>query len=324
MIGVTPHQPTISKVELVLNDIFKLSRAFGTFPINSKYSGICKVNLLKSIFIYLPLTLIAVILVCWVVNQQYKLLALKIMDMVYTISPVIFYWVHLAWMIKNMALLKEVFNELKDIEYHLWNNGVRWCYKYSWYTKYLLLVGIFFSDMTWVIINEKYQSFINIVGTNVMYYAVITVMNQYTTLIQLLQTLLRSARSIEESKTVIKLADKLSALCQSVNMLYEPHIFLYIVVIFVVSLFAIYMTILLKESLPEIIVWALLLMFPLVQIVISVGNFSHEVKKTNLVLYGRLLDNLDDEILQFHLVAKRDIVFTAAGFFTLETALICT
>ncbi|CAH1404145.1 unnamed protein product [Nezara viridula] len=49
-----------------------------------------------------------------------------------------------------------------------------------------------------------------------------------------------------------------------------------------------------------------------------------KVKKTNKMLYRRLLNNLDDEILQFHLVAKRDIVFTANGFFILESTLICT
>ncbi|CAH1408130.1 unnamed protein product [Nezara viridula] len=61
---------------------------------------------------------------------------------------------------------------------------------------------------------------------------------------------------------------------------------------------------------------------PLEELFVDVGELC--IKKTNRMLYRRLLNNLDDETLQFHLVAKREIVFTAGGFFTLENTLVCT
>ncbi|CAH1404144.1 unnamed protein product [Nezara viridula] len=51
--------------------------------------------------------------------------------------PMVFYWIHLTWMIKNRCLLKELYEELKEIEYSFCENGISWFYKATWRTKYL-------------------------------------------------------------------------------------------------------------------------------------------------------------------------------------------
>ncbi|KAE8573888.1 Gustatory receptor 114a [Halyomorpha halys] len=325
MVIVIPSQPTIGKVVLILNDVFKFSRVVGTFPINSEYSGICKVNLIKCFFLYLSLTVSAVISFYGIIFEVRTMLAVKLWRIIYCVSSVIFYWIHLAWLIKNRMLLYELYEELKNIEYHLWRNGVFWSYKPSWCSKYLCFSIICLSDTFSFIIYNKYRTFLDISGSMLMYYALIIIMSQYTTLIEVLLSVLRVIRQVEESKTVVKLDDKLLALCQKVNTLYEPQLFVYIVVIFVLNLFFAYVTILRKEYfLPLPTFWLMSFIFPLFQMIIIVGNFSHEVKITNKMLYRRLLKNLEDETLQFHLLAKRDLVFTAAGFFILENTLICT
>ncbi|KAE8573891.1 Gustatory receptor 114d [Halyomorpha halys] len=323
MVGVTPCQPTIGVVRMVLNDVFKLSRVIGTFPIDSEYSRICKKNLARRIFLYILPSAIAMMFFHQIIVDEYEIFSAKIWKIIYSISSAIFYWIDLVWLIRNRILLKEFYYELKDIEYNLWKNGVFWSYKPSWSTKYLCMIGMFLCVLFWI--TKYYQKIIYIIATYIMVNALINIMCQYTILLQVLLSVLREIKSIEDSRTVVKLTDKLLALCQNVNALYEPQLFWYILAIFMFNLFFIYVSILRKAHFtPIYVIWLMFFIFPLVQTVNSVANFSQEVKITNKMLYRRLLKNLEDETLQFHLLAKRDLVFTAAGFFILENTLICT
>ncbi|KAE8573890.1 Gustatory receptor 114c [Halyomorpha halys] len=319
-------QPTLGKIEQVFKDIFKLSRMVGTFPINSDYSGLCKINLSKSVILYLSLTANAMMSLYRIILDASDMVAGRLSKTIFYTSSVSFYWIHLTWLIKNRMLLKEIYEELKDMEYNLWKHGVYWVYKPSWRTKYLCLTAICLSDFLSFMFYERYLRIKEVIGCMIMYYALIVIICQYTTLVNALLSILREIRSIEDNKTVIKLTNELLALCQKVNTLYEPQLLLYIVVIFIIDLFFIYVSILRKELVNLIVgaFWMMSFVSPLVQLLVRVAAFSQEVKITNKMLYRRLLKNLEDETLQFHLLAKRDLVFTAAGFFILENTLICT
>ncbi|KAE8573410.1 Gustatory receptor 111 [Halyomorpha halys] len=332
MVTVIPCQPTIGKVELILNDVFKLSRFIGTFPIDSEYSGISKLDIAKVVLYIFP-SILATIVSCWIFLNEDLFVALKIVSTIHAMSPVIFYWIHLAWLLNYRFLLEEFYKEMKDVEYILWKSGVYWFYKPSWFTKYLSLAVMSACSLTWIILYVGIRNSaiidhvraISSITTFLMFTALMTVVNQYSTLVVVLVSILREIKSVTESKTVIKLTDQLLNLCQKVNSIYEPQIFIYIIIIFAINLFYIYGRMILQEYFSTLsLIWLMSFISSLVYIVISIREFSQEVKKINKMLYRRLLHNLDDEILQFHLVAKRDIVFTAAGFFTLENTLICT
>ncbi|KAE8573412.1 Gustatory receptor 113 [Halyomorpha halys] len=324
MVKVITIQPTIGKIERVFNDVFKFARVIGTFPINSEYSGISKMSLVKSILLHFVPTAIAIRSSYRRAFYKHGMLAVKLWKIIYYMSSVIFYWIHLVWLMRKRILLKELYEEMKDIEYDLWKNNVYWFYKTSWCRKYLSMSAILATVVLWII-NNNFNNVINIIASYQMFNAFINVISQYANVVEVLTSILKEVKLIEGSVTVVRLTDKLLALCQHVNTLYEPQLFLYIFFVFLHNLFYIYTTILQEEHLSlNGSVWIMSFIFPLVQTVVTVGAFSQEVKKTNKMLYRRLLNNLEDEMLQFHLVAKRDLVFTAAGFFTLENTLICT
>nr|XP_014283681.1 gustatory receptor 68a-like [Halyomorpha halys] len=56
--------------------------------------------------------------------------------------------------------------------------------------------------------------------------------------------------------------------------------------------------------------------------VISVNYVMIQAKKIDKLLYRRLLANPDDKMLEFHMIAKRDVTFTAFGFFHINSTLI--
>ncbi|KAE8573069.1 Gustatory receptor 119h [Halyomorpha halys] len=323
MVTVVPCLPTTGKVDLVLKDVFKFSRLIGTFPIDYDYSAISTSNLAKGVILHLSSAAIGVLLVYGVTSDESILLSEKLMCILQIIPPIMFYWIYLARIIRNKWLLKEVYDELKDIEYHMWKNGVNWCYKPNWFSKYLSVTANLISSMLWDAV-DGYQN-PNYMVCYLIHTTLIAIVTQYANLLHVLTSILRDIRMIEDSKSVIKLTDKLFALCEKVMTVYEPQICLYIIVIYLFLLFTIYIMFIIVENMISIdVIWMMSFMSPLVQIVLHVTVFSKEVKKTNKMLYRRLLYNLDDETLQFHLVAKRDIVFTAGGFFILENTLICT
>ncbi|KAE8573067.1 Gustatory receptor 119f [Halyomorpha halys] len=327
MVTVAPCQPTTGMVDLVLKDVFKFSRFIGTFPIDYEYSGISKTNLAKGIILYIPAVVIGISLLHRMSSREEIFLSEKLLYVVETIPPIMFYWIHLVWLIRNKSVLKELYDELLDIEYQLRKSGVCWNYESNWYTNYLGVTSMLVTSISWDIFVENFVYLKNTeyIAFYIIHTVLITIINQYMAMVKLSLTILRDIRTIEDSKIVVKLTDEVLALCQKIITVYEPHIFLYVVVIYLVLLFTAYCMIIGIETLNAIgVIWLMSFMCPLVQIVMTVGKFYKEVKKTNKMLYRRLLYNLDDETLQFHLVAKRDIVFTAGGFFILENTLICT
>ncbi|KAE8573068.1 Gustatory receptor 119g [Halyomorpha halys] len=320
---VAPCQPTIGKVDDVLNEVFKLSRFIGTFPIDYEYSAISQLNLAKGIILYLPSGVMVVSLVYRIILQDDALLAHKVTYVLQSLPPILFCYMHVARLIRSKGLLNEIYNELKEIGYNLWKCGVCWFYKPHWCTKYLSLAVMLGSSLLWDIPDGtlclEYLPFY------IIDIAFITIMSEYAILVQVLTSILRSIKKVEESKTVVMLIDKLLTLSKKLNTLYEPQLVWYIVVVYLLILFTVFDLILAMKTIMGFPLISLMsLLFPIAQIIMNVGYFSQEVKKTNKMLYRRLLYNLDDETLQFHLVAKRDIVFTAGGFFILENTLICT
>ncbi|KAE8573896.1 Gustatory receptor 117a [Halyomorpha halys] len=323
MATVVLSQPTIGKVELGLNELFQVPRMIGTFPIDYNYSEISKFNLTKGIVFNL---LTAAISITWFNSfslRKEKSFIEKVGNILQIVLPLCFSWINLMWLISNKCLVKEIYEELIDMEHHLSKRVVRILYNTTWLTKYLSLTLMVASDVVWELICDELRNPQDIVVYSSAYAPLHLVMSQYVGLVEVLLSILRGVRSIEESESVIKLTDKLLALCQKVNTLYGLQLFLYINIVFFTILILAYVPIhdWLSFS-PILTIWAISFFSPLVQIILYIGNFNHEVKKINKTLYKRLLLNLDDETLEFHLMVKREIVFTAGGFFDLGNTLI--
>lgn len=278
-IKVAPCNPTIGKVEIVLNGIFKFHRMTATFPIDSEYLGISKSNLVKSVIIYLPITASVLRNIFQKVSISTSLGGFLVY-MFQNLPPVVFFWIHLTWLTWNRNFLKELYEELKDIEYHIWKSRVSWSYKPSWFVKYLSITTMTVCEIVWEIIYNDCKDIDETIMSIFIFCILLNVITQYVLLLKLLLSVLRSIRTIEESKVVIKLTDKLLALCHNVNTLYGPQLFLYIVITFFLILFTVYHLVIVNAqiSLPTII-WMLTFFFPLVQILMDVGAFSQEVIK---------------------------------------------
>ncbi|KAE8574082.1 Gustatory receptor 119a, partial [Halyomorpha halys] len=275
MVRVEPCQPSIGKVDLVLKDVFWFSRLIGMFPIDNEYSAISKLNLAKGIILYLPIAVFAVLMFYRIALNEDELLAEKVTFVLQTLLPIIFCWTHLAWIIRNNYILKELYVGLKDIEYHLWKSNICWFYKPNWCTKYLSVTVMLVGDLLWDIF-KNFQA-----PEYLAYYlldaAVITIMSQYALLLQILLYLLRDIRAMEESDIIIKLTDKLLALCQKLNTLYELQLLLYIVLMYLFILFKSLDMILRRETItggPLIFLMSLVL--PVAQTVMNIGLFSQE------------------------------------------------
>ncbi|CAH1408131.1 unnamed protein product [Nezara viridula] len=277
MVTAAPSQQyPIEKVEMVFKDIFKFSRVFSTFPIDNEYSDISKFNIAKGIVLYLLADIFGFELLYRFSIHENFIMGGKIVFALQTIPAIMFYWIHIAWLIRNKSLFKELYDELKDIEHILWESGICWFYKPAWCTKYLSLTAMIISGTLWDILddilNPEEQLY------NMIFIALISVINQYAILVQVMLSILREIRTIEESETVIKLTDKLLAVCQKVNTFYEPQIFFYIVIVYLLILSTIYGMAIEVETLSLISsIWLLSFVSPLIHIIICVDYFSHEV-----------------------------------------------
>ncbi|KAE8573978.1 Gustatory receptor 118b [Halyomorpha halys] len=316
-----PCQPTIGKVQQVLNDVFKFSRVLGTFPIDSKYSGISKYNFAKGAVLYV-LAAIIVIVLSHIVTLDGNL-SRQVRFILQSVLTIIFHLANLVSLLGNRRLVKELYDELMDIEYQLWKNNIDWSYKPSWCLTYIFFTLPIIFNLAWEIIITSGKNIELRLPYYVTHSALFSITSQYLALLQLCLSLLRHVKTIQESGTVIKLTDKILALYQKVNILHETQLLIYILNIFLVILVSIYAKIIQGEPINIVTAcWMVNFVSPLFLITLCTGYISQEVKNINKMLYRRLLYNLDDEMLYFHLVAKRDIVFTAHGFFNLKNNLI--
>lgn len=281
---VKHSQPTFGKVQLLLNDVFKLSRILGSFPIDAKFSGLSTFNLATGVIIYLSAATIAITLSCALWQEDTPLPYKLVFSMLMTL-PTSFHLLNLSWLVTNRSLFVELYDDLKDIEYNLWENGVDWFHKPSWCTKYLSFVfgSLFYTS--WEVLQDNYHFLNVVIVQHVTVPNIFIVLSQYLALMETCLSLFRVIRLLEESRTVIKLNEKVLALCSKVNALYERQLVFYILKIFVSNIFVIYINIIYYDFFRPNIIWILLSLFlafnPLFLIIKCIGNISEEV----LILY---------------------------------------
>ncbi|CAH1397548.1 unnamed protein product [Nezara viridula] len=278
MLNITPCKPTIGKVELVLNDVFKLSRMIGTFPIDKEYSAISKYNLTKGLTLYVLAT---IVISASTSRESYDdvLESERARYAFQFILTVILHFIHLAYLVGNRRLVNKLYNELKEIEYLFWKNGVDCCYRPSWCVKYLGFIFITICHVAW---ETYYTRWIHLelrIPSHINYPAVFSITSQYLALLQICQSILKQIKTIEENVTVVRLKDKILSLCQNVNTLYEPQLLCYIVNVFLVILGALYVKTIQHAPMSiGTICWFVIYTWPLVVITLYVGNISEETK----------------------------------------------
>ncbi|CAH1404143.1 unnamed protein product [Nezara viridula] len=235
MFTVRPYQQNIGKVKLMLNDIFKVSRVIGTFPIDSEYSGISRYNLAGGVFLYVIGSGAITVITHCMPNDDVALPSRILF--IFEITPIIFFHsINLLWLVVNRGLMKELYDELMDLEYQLWKRGIDWSYNPSRCLKYLGPIAMAFFGIYWEIFYTKWKNIEFRIPQHIIYPPLISVTSQYLALLQVCHSLLKVIRTIEESGTVIKLTDKVLTALQKVNTLYEPQLLTYISNLFVVIL----------------------------------------------------------------------------------------
>ncbi|KAE8574078.1 Gustatory receptor 119c, partial [Halyomorpha halys] len=275
MVSLAPCQPTIGKVDLVLDDVFNFSRLIGMFPIDFRVSVIHRCNLAKGIILYLPTSAISILVLHRSISSEDVLLETKVSFTIITLTPILLILIHFACLIRNKCLLKELYDELKGIEYQFWKSGVGWFHRTNWFTKYFSIPIMLVSCLVWDTIDGNQLP--EATAYYFIYTAFLTIMIQYAILIQVFLSILRSIRTIEESRIVIQLADKLLALCRNVNTLYAPQLFLCISLTYFLILFTVlYVIRTMGTGGPYTLIFLVSLMSPVVQIVIQIGFFSQE------------------------------------------------
>ncbi|KAE8573230.1 Gustatory receptor 116a, partial [Halyomorpha halys] len=273
-----PNQP-LGKVPLILNDVFKLSKVLGSFPINSEFSGIAKFNVAKGLVLNLLAVAYAIHLsnVIW---QREMPLGNKIAFSVQIVLQASFNFINLSTLVANSLLLKELYEELKDVEYDLWKNGVDWFYKASWYTKYFGFVSAIIYLVIWEIVHD----FFKYILFNLIHFMTVptafSIMSQYMALLQICLTLIRDIRQLEDTRAMVKLYEKVLTVCRKVNTIYEQQIFLYIVSIFFIYIFTIYREVHHPMVLQKNVIWHIFRLFlflhPLFPILRCIGCISEE------------------------------------------------
>ncbi|KAE8574079.1 Gustatory receptor 119d, partial [Halyomorpha halys] len=275
MVSVAPCQPAIGKVDLVLNDVFKLSRLIGTFPIDQEYSAISKWNLAKATILYLPGTIMAILQIRWLILLENVLFVDKVTYSLQTTLPIGFCWIHIAWLVRNRCLMKDLYGELKDMEYNLWKSGICWIHKPNCCIKYITLAIMLVSIISW----DTMNGFAN--PENFTYYifdvALVTITSDYAILVQVFLSILTYVRAIEDSHIVIKLADKVLALCRKFNKLYELQIVWYLAFVYFYILFSVFIMIVRNKKITGLpLIYLTSLVSPFVHIVLNVRFFSQE------------------------------------------------
>ncbi|KAE8573892.1 Gustatory receptor 115a [Halyomorpha halys] len=322
MIQVTPYQPTSGKVELVLDDVFKLSRVLGTFPIDKEYFCISKYNLAKGFVLYV---LGIIIITVWANSVPHENLSIfhKLRFIFQIILIVIFHLTNLVSLVGKRQIVRELYDELKDIEYQFLKNGIDFSYKPSWSIKYIGFTTMIICEIVWETVYQRWKNVELRAPHHIAYPPLFSITGQYLGLLQLCLSILRQVRRMEDIDTVIKLTAKESAFCDKMNTLYEALLLAYVLNIFAVIIIVIYVKIIQGSTINVgTLCWMTNFVSPLLLVVLYTRYISQEVKKINKMLYRRLLYNLDDEMLYFHLVAKREIVFTVYGFFNMKCTLI--
>lgn len=288
MVKVTPCSPTIGKVRQILKEVFRLPRILGTCPINPEFSGISKSNLVKGLIIYVFAALYATQLLCWLWESN-EALSNKITFSIQIFLQVMFHLINLPCLVTNRSLFSELNDDLKDIEYNLWSNGISWFYKPNWHVKYFS----FFLSIIYLIIWDVYHDFFEFIVFNIVHYMTIpsiySIMNQYLALLQICLSLLRGIRLLEDTRTSVQLTEKVLSLCQKVNTLHEQQFLLYIVGTFFISLFTIYTKLIHSNFFEDDAVWHILRLFlvmhPLLLIIRCMGYITEEV----LMLYYKYI-----------------------------------
>ncbi|KAE8572996.1 Gustatory receptor 118a, partial [Halyomorpha halys] len=275
MVKVKPCQPTIGKVRLVLKDVFKLSRVIGTFPIDFQYSNISKINLAKGLVLYF-LTVVVAIVPLYFLTLENVSLRIKVPEIIRMIPIFILHWTHLSHLVLKRSLLKGVYDELKDIEYQFWKMDINWFHKPSWCTKYLSFAVMTVCGIGWEVLYPRPNVLFRL-PNHITYISLFSITSQYLALLQICLSMLRQVRAVEESGTIVKLTDKLLALCHDVNALYEPQLLLYIVNIFVIILAVVYQGVI--KNMTNTIdkhIWKMAFVYPLGLITLHVGYISQE------------------------------------------------
>ncbi|CAH1404142.1 unnamed protein product [Nezara viridula] len=153
MLRMRRYEQNIDKVKLMLNDVFKLSRVIGTFPIDSEYSGISKYNLAGGVIFYVLGSIILTVSAHCVLRDD-EILHSRILY-IFEITPIIiFHSINLLWLVVNRRLMKQIYDELMEIESQLCNRGIDWSYNPSWRIKYLGLITMALCYILW----EYYKS----------------------------------------------------------------------------------------------------------------------------------------------------------------------
>ncbi|KAE8573665.1 Gustatory receptor 109b [Halyomorpha halys] len=314
---VEENSEVICDIETTMNDLLSIPRFLGTFPFNRNHefvplrlSFVFMTTIAHSYIVYKKLS--------WTPNLIKKtsyVLSIAIMNL----PP----FIHVVWLYIKNYRLKEFYLKLILIGKYFRSVGIEWDICFKWIYKYLslVLIVIFFTIFVYMKMEFPYGFTIDLTW---VYVAIYSLYDQISSFCVVLSYSFSRLKYITDNRQLLKKKEILASLCKLIEELFSLQ-FLYILFVSFIDIVYVLFTIF-KGGFGHTLImcWLsfILSIYPLIRMIIMLNNVIIQAKKIDKLLYRRLLANPDDKMLEFHMIAKRDVTFTAFGFFHINSTLI--
>ncbi|KAE8573176.1 Gustatory receptor 110 [Halyomorpha halys] len=302
-------------VNIAFEQIFFIPRLVGTFPLDHKYELSWKVLIFIIDFIFNSLMALHEF---WMARTPFHgYLALLRWGFLLPASFINFVCVYF-----KVEQLMDFFKELHAFEQYLYRIGVTWNYQYKWWNKYLSMLVAVNSISGWFY-DFNLKAFILVTIRRIHVYIVFyTIIDQVTGTTSLLASAFGHLKNIRVDRELLKKFEQLIVLSRSVEDYFGPQILAITAWSFVSSVTVTYWFVISGLNVFQAACLCFLTAYPLVVIYIPFLSIVSQARKINKLLYRRLLANPNDIMLEFHMIAKKSVTFTAYGFFRINSSLV--
>ncbi|CAH1400799.1 unnamed protein product [Nezara viridula] len=299
----------MSPITATLHHLLSIPRFLGTFPINQNGE-------------FVPYRLIFLFATCiaYIYFSDVGLLIDLNLSSLMFVTSILLPIIHVVCLYTKIYHMKEVYSKFSHIGKYYRSIDVEYDFSYKWKHKYLNLLLILQVFVTGVYMypNEARNFLIQFMWT---YISIYSLYDQIFSFLAVTANSIVYLKYITDNRELLKKKEILTYLCKPLEKVFSLQILCSMGITFFYCMIYIYITF---EFGPRVIYVPVitLLGFPLIRMITSVNYVMIEAKKIDKLLYRRLLDNPDDKMLEFHMIAKRDVTFTALGFFQINSSLI--
>ncbi|KAE8573662.1 Gustatory receptor 106 [Halyomorpha halys] len=302
-------------VERALEQILFIPRLVGSFPLDRNYKLSWRLWVfIIDVIVYFVLAFYEIFIKKFQPQSNYIFMLMFAVQLPSLTNFVSMY--------SKLNRIKDFFKELLAFEQYTREIGVVWNCHYRW-KKYLSLLFLGNSIIASLLdLNDLNEMIDTIVRRIHLYIACLIIANQISGTTSLLASSIAHLKYIRDDRQLLRRFEHLIFLRRNIEDYFGLQILAICTSSFVTSvLLAFWFTTNFLNMFHKVSLF-LLSLYPLVTVCIPLLSVVSQAKKIDKLLYRRLLANPDDELLEFHMIAKRDVSFTAFGFFHINSSLI--